>query len=208
MIYLELKTGLKDFLVFTLNDVRKLDPDFDRRRFSEWQKKEYIIKLRRGYYMFSDGQPEQEEELFVVANKLYGPSYVSLEMAFRYYNIIPEGVYSTTSVATRKTANFKTPVGNFIYHRLKPSLFFGYHLKSEGGATFKIAELEKALLDYLYLKPHIATEEDFEGMRFDPEMMKRNFNFETFAKYAASFHSDSIRRRAETLAAFLRHAQA
>src|SRR3990167_2622451 len=192
MTYLELKTGLKGFLVFTINDIRKLDPGFDRRRFSEWQKKEYIIKLRRGYYIFSDAQPNQEEELFAIASKLYGPSYVSLEMAFRYYNIIPEGVYSTTSVATRKTANFKTPVGNFIYHRLKPSLFFGYHLKSEGGATFKIAELEKALLDYLYLKPHIATADDFEEMRFDREAIKRILRMDVFIKYVEVFRNASL----------------
>jgi len=207
MTYLELKTGLKDFLVFTINDIRKLDPGFDRRRFSEWQKKEYIIKLRRGYYIFSDAQPNQEEELFAIASKLYGPSYVSLEMAFRYYNIIPEGVYSITSVATRKTAEFKTPVGNFTYHLIKPSLFFGYSLKSELGTTFKIAELEKAFLDYLYLKPHISKREDFEEMRFDPEMIARNFNFETFTKYVALFRNGSVKRRAETLATFLRHAQ-
>ncbi len=77
-----------------------------------------------------------------------------------------------------------------------------------GGSTFKIAELEKALLDYLYLKPHIATADDFEEMRFDPEMIAKHFNQEIFIKYAGLFHGASLMRRAETLATFLRHAQA
>ena len=39
MQYLQLKENLKNFTIFTLNDIKKIDPDFGRSRLNEWQKK-------------------------------------------------------------------------------------------------------------------------------------------------------------------------
>jgi len=88
MQYNELRVQLKDFLVFNLSDIRKIEPRFYRRRLNEWQAKGYIKKLRRGHYMFGD-VPLNEEALYAVANRLYGPSYVSFEMALAHYGLIP-----------------------------------------------------------------------------------------------------------------------
>ncbi len=76
--------------------------------------------------MFTD-TPLNEETLFLIANKLYAPSYVSFEMALSYYGLIPEGVYAITSATSKKTATFQTPIGKFSYRTLKPQLFFGYN---------------------------------------------------------------------------------
>ena len=114
--------------VFSLSDIRKVDPEFYRPRLNEWQAKGYIKKLRRGYYMFAD-LALNEQALFFIANRLYVPSYVSFEMALSYYGLIPEGVYLVTSVSTKKTSTFKTPIAQFLYKTMKPSLFFGYQLE-------------------------------------------------------------------------------
>jgi hypothetical protein len=39
MIFLAFKEKFKDFVVFTLNDIRKIDTGFDLRRLNEWQEK-------------------------------------------------------------------------------------------------------------------------------------------------------------------------
>jgi len=101
MQFLELKKNLKDFMIFSKRDIEKMDQSFHNQRLSEWQKKGYIKMIRRGYYIFSDLEIN-ESILFLIANKIYSPSYVSLEMAFSYYNLIPESVYSVTSVTTEK----------------------------------------------------------------------------------------------------------
>ena len=111
MQYIDLKTELKDFIVFSINGIEKIDPSFHNQRLSEWQKKGYIKKIRQGYYVFSDLQID-EKTLFLIANKIYAPSYVSLEMSLSWHNLIPEAVYGITCVTSRKTANFQTPVGN------------------------------------------------------------------------------------------------
>jgi len=81
MKYLELKSELRDFTIFSLNEIRNIEPGFHRRRLNEWQDKGYIKKVVRGYYIFSDLKLS-EETLFKIANRIYLPSYISLESAF------------------------------------------------------------------------------------------------------------------------------
>jgi len=76
MQYFELKEQLKNFAVFTLSDIRKIEAKFYRARLNDWQTKGHIKKLRRGYYMFAD-LALSEKTMFLIANRLYAPSYVS-----------------------------------------------------------------------------------------------------------------------------------
>ena len=198
MQYFELKQRLKDFTVFSLADIRKVEPSFYRSRLSEWQKKGYIKKLRRGYYIFSD-LTLSEETLFLIANRLYAPSYVSLEMALSYYGLIPEGVYSVTSVGSKKTANFKTPIAEFSYRRIKSALLFGYKLEKKNGQGYKIADMEKALLDYLYLNPNIINEADFHEWRFNSDDFLAKADIKKLREYAEAFKNKRFSARLEQL---------
>jgi predicted transcriptional regulator of viral defense system len=105
MQYLEFQNVLKDFTVFSLADIRQVEPGFHRRRLNEWQEKGYIKKVVKGHYVFS-GQELDERGLFEIANRIYAPSYVSFEMALSYYGLIPESVFAITSASTRKTSRF------------------------------------------------------------------------------------------------------
>ena len=113
-------------------------------------KKNYIKKIRQGFYIFSDLEIN-EPTLFIIANHLYQPSYLSLEMALALYGLIPEAVYGVTSVTSLKTKSFKTAISNFIYQHIKPELLFGYELREYGGQNYQIAEIEKAVLDFFTL---------------------------------------------------------
>ena len=64
--------------------------------------------------------------LWFTANRIYQPAYLSLETAFSYHGLIPEGVYTLTSVSPRKTQEYHTPLGTFRYRHLLPRLYFGY----------------------------------------------------------------------------------
>lgn len=203
MLYNRLKEQLKNFIVFSLNDIRKIEPKFYRRRLNEWQDKGYIKKLRSGYYMFA-GVKLNEEALFLVANRLYSPSYISFEMAFSYYGLIPESVYGITSATTRKTSSFKTPLGEFSYRRIKPSLMFGYRLVDYQGQNFKIAEIEKALLDYFYLNPHFEKEADFYELRFNSEEFLAKADMVKLDRYLEVFNNLSLRRRVKNFLTFIK----
>ena len=198
MQYITLRAKLKNLIIFTLNDIRKVAPNFYRARLNEWQNKNYIKKIRRGYYIFSDLSLD-ENVLSLIANKLYSPSYISFETALSHYGLIPEGVYSVTSASTIKTKSFKTPIGNFIYRKIKPALFFGYSLEKQNGQVYKIAEMEKAVLDYLYLNPKIANEADFYEWRFNSEEFLLHADMLKLQHYAEAFKNKNLLARLKNL---------
>ncbi|MDO8668380.1 MAG: hypothetical protein Q7K35_04815 [bacterium] len=205
MQYIELKEQLKNFEIFNLNDLRKIEGDFDLRRLNEWQKKNYIKKIRQGFYIFSDLEIN-EQTLFIIANRLHEPSYISLEMALSLYGLIPEAVYGITSVTSQKTKALKTPIGDFIYRHARPELLFGYELREHGGHHYRLAEIEKAVLDYLYFNSKIEDEESFKGIRFNAAEFKARANLEKFNKYLAAFNSQALMKRAKKFLTYINHA--
>ena len=196
MNFVQFKNSLRDFPVFSIADIRVAHGGFDRRRLSEWQKKGYIKKIIKGYYLFSDLDID-ESTLLAIANKIYKPSYISFETAMSYYRLIPESVYMITSASTRRTSLFDTPMARFSYRTIKPSLFFGYSLLTGG---IKMAFVEKAILDYLYLNPAVRTADDFASLRINREELLRRVNMERLTGYGQRFHH---KRLSKTMNHFL-----
>lgn len=205
MQFFDLKSKLNGFLVFSIKDIEKVDSLFHKQRLSEWQERGYIKKVRQGFYIFSDLRIN-EQVLFLVANNIYSPSYISLEMAFSLYNLIPEGVYAITSVTSQKTNKFNTEIGNFSYKHIKPELMFGYELREYGNHRYLVAEIEKAILDYLYLNPDIKDAKDFDGLRFNVPEFKMRADMGKFRKYLEAFHSNALSARANKFIAYIEHA--
>jgi len=205
MKFLELKSELRDFKIFSLNEIKNIEPGFHRRRLSEWQDKGYIRKVIRGYYFFSDCQLS-EEILFKIANRIYSPSYVSLESALSYYHLIPESVYGITSISTRKTYHFRTSIGEFIYRTLKPPLFFGYDLIKFQEKYFKMASIEKALLDYFYLHSDIKTEQDFDSLRIDKEMFFEKVDEGKLQNFLEKFNQKKLTGRINHFWSYIKNA--
>ncbi len=202
MLYLDLKTQLKDFLVFSIKDIEKVDSSFHKQRLSEWQKKTYVKKVRQGFYIFSD-LVMNEQTLFIIANRIYEPSYVSLEMALSIYGLIPEAVYVITSVTSQRTKNLKTPIGDFMYRHTDPALLFGYQLREYDGHYYQIAEIEKAVLDYFYFNAKINDEESFKGMRFNVSEFKEKVNMEKFNTYLKAFDNQALTKRINKFLRFI-----
>jgi len=204
MRYIEFNKCMRSFTIFSLNDIKKIDKNFHRRRLNEWQKKGYIKKVIRGYYIFSD-LALNENILFEIANRIYNPSYISLEMAFSYYHLIPESVYGITSVSTRRTYRFRTSVGEFIYRKIKPNLFFGYNLVNYEDKRFKIASTEKAILDYFYINPNTKTEIDFASLRMNKDSFLRQINEKKLYKFLKEFGQKTLTRRVDSFLEFMKN---
>ena len=202
MQYIEIKDNLKDFVVFSANDILKVDSDFHKQRLSEWQKKGYIKKVAKGFYIFSDAEIN-ESVLFTIANKIFDPSYVSLEMALSYYELIPESVYGVTSVTSRKTYQFASLIGRFSYHRIKPELMFGYELVNYQNHNFKMAEIEKAILDYFHINSKIQTEGEFEELRINKNIFREKVDIEKLKKYLVQFGSKALEKRVNRFIEYL-----
>lgn len=193
MNYLGFEKVLKTFPVFSVKDIQKRFPGFDSRRLVEWQQKGYLLKVKRGYYCFSE-RTRGEHFVYFAANKIYSPSYISFESALAHYNLIPEGVFTATSATTKNTANYSSPLGDFSYRHLKSALFFGYKLLKEKDFTIKIAEPEKVILDYFYINK-INSFEEIEAMRLNNIIAKEIISFDILRTYQKVFNSKILDNR-------------
>lgn len=202
MHYLDLKGQLKDFTIFSLSDIRELDRNFHRRRLNEWQDKGYILKVIKGYYVFSD-LTINENVLFEIANRIYSPSYISFETAFSHYGLIPESVYGVTSASSRRTYAFKTKIAEFNYKTISPRLFFGYDIVRYDNKSFKIATPEKELLDYFYINSSIKTDNDYASLRVNKEALFRIINKARLTNYLGKFKQKALAGRIKGFLEFL-----
>ena len=70
-----------------------------------------IIRVRKGLYVFGPDYRRGPWSREVLANLIYGPSYISLDYALAYYALIPERVEEVTSVTLSRSRRFDTPLG-------------------------------------------------------------------------------------------------
>ena len=193
------RTTFQAYPVISRVEIEKVYPDFDPKNLVNWQKKQYLQKIRNSWYRLKEA-PLDSDTLFFISNQIYQPSYISLETAMSHYGFIPEGVFKVTAVSTLKTNNFQTVIGNFGYQNIKPSLYFGYLMVPFGNFYFKIAAPEKTILDFLYLHPEMVDESHFYEMRLNVREINRVLNRDTFNLYCQAFNSKSLSQR---VAAFL-----
>lgn len=202
MRFLDFKSKFKEFPVFSIKQVRAIEPDFNSSRLTEWQEKGYIKKIIKGYYLFLDHKVT-ESTCYHIANQIYQPSYISLETAFYHYALIPETVYGFTSISSRKTEEYITEWGHFYYQKIKNNLFWGYKLEKIAGQQFLMAEPEKAILDFFYLKTHLRSEEQIRGLRFDEEVFCEIVDLAKLMSYLEEFKNKNLSRRITILLGLL-----
>ncbi len=111
-----------------------------------------LLHVRRGLYCLTSklgypGKPHPYE----LAQHIYGPSYISLESALSFHQLIPEAVYAITSVAIKRVKEFSTPLGLFSYARLPANGFYtGVTLLKANNYQYFMATPWKAICDYVY----------------------------------------------------------
>jgi len=140
-----------------------------------------FLKLRNNLYLVKDARVSEA----FAANKIYEPSYISLQTALSHYHIIPETVYATTSITTRTSREFNTPKGIFIYQRIKKQAFTGYSLKLIDNDKVLLAEPEKALADYLYFV-------DLKQVSLNDRLELRNIKKSTLIEFVKLFGRPSM----------------
>lgn len=122
---------------------------------SYWLKKGKLLSLKRGLYLIKDryqSEPNKDLYLEYLSNQLLQPSYLSLEYVMAKYQLLSEPVNAFTSITTATTRTIKNKLAFFRYYSIAPKLFIGYKVKYFYGAPILVAEKEKAIFDFLYLR--------------------------------------------------------
>jgi hypothetical protein len=108
-----------------------------------------IVRVKKGLYILGESLRRRPFCRELLANLIYGPSYVSLEYALHYHGLTPERVETVTSVTSGRSRTFDTPVGTFSYRMISMEAFRSGmdRVELDDGRSFLIAIPEKALAD-------------------------------------------------------------
>lgn len=120
-----------------------------RDKISDMIRKGVILRVKKGLYIFGENYRRHPYSKELLANLIYGPSYISMEFALQFYGMIPERVEAVTSVTTGRSKRFMTPLGLFVYRSIPLSLFrLGMtRIELDANTAFLMATPEKALCD-------------------------------------------------------------
>ncbi|MCF6311080.1 MAG: hypothetical protein L3J39_01390 [Verrucomicrobiales bacterium] len=169
-----------------------------------------IIRIKKGLYVTKSPHGENAAiDPFVLSGLIYGPSYVSLETALAYHQLIPERVDEITCITSKRKKRFHTPLGRFTYAPINEASFpIGIKIESGRGGSWYLAEPEKALCDRIAQVKHLHALRDVppllrDNLRIAPERLEqlrlpliieiashyRQKNVSTFANWFAKHHS-------------------
>ncbi len=213
MDYNTFKKNFRKLPIIQTRDIlalKKKDRQIVFNQLGRWQAKGLIVKLKRGVYMLSEDERKVNPDKPFIANQLYAPSYVSLEYALSYYDLIPEAVFEITSVTTKKTISFKNFLGKFSYRHIKPAAFRGFKIfKDVSGGSYFLADPEKAIVDFIYFNLHRFDEKDKdifeESYRFQNlDILK----FKRLKQMAGFFENTKLRKVIDAFCAFAREQRA
>ena len=135
-----------------------------------------IVRVKKGLYILGEKYRTEPVQRELLANLIYGPSYVSREYALSYYGFIPERVEMITSMTPKRNKLFYTPVGTFSYDYLRVQYYtvgVDWH-PLDDKRHYLMACPEKALTDTVARYRNIKTVKDMtehllENLRIETE---------------------------------------
>lgn len=134
----------KQVLLELLNEYKR---PFDK--INELIKQGILVLVKNGLYIPGPASLVSGPEPFLLANHIWGPSYVSLESAMSYWGLIPERVYEISSVTTMLSKTYNTPTGRYSYIHM-PSPYYAMGIqqrKLSDRQHILIASPEKSVCD-------------------------------------------------------------
>jgi hypothetical protein len=144
-------------------------------------RKQEIVRIKKGLYILGESYRKRPFSRELLANLIYGPSYISLEYALSYHGLIPERVETITSTTCGGSRSFTTPIGLFTYW----SVHGGYYsagvdlVSNAADVSFLMATPEKALADKILRDRglNIISKKDLtaylqDDLRIDEEALK------------------------------------
>lgn len=167
-----------------------------------------LLRLRRGLYAVAPVVRREALSLEVLANRIYGPSYLSMEYALSWHSMIPERVNELTSLCLGRSRIFSTDVGTFSYVSVTQRAYAeGYDLFDlPDGRHFLMAVREKALVDIVANRRNVSltTEREMEARLLEDLRMDAGMLLDLDIRRIEHFAVLYGTRKTELLVKFLR----
>jgi predicted transcriptional regulator of viral defense system len=163
-----------------------------RNKIMKLEQTEKIIRLKRGLYVVSPKVSRKTLSTELIANHLYSPSYISMHTALRYYDLIPEAVYTMQSMTIKASRIFENNLGRFEYlHISRESFSVGVRQEITNEGVFIIATPEKALCDLVANSPSLCLRYQKETMEYLEEDLR--FDMDAFKEMNPQIFRDYIK---------------
>lgn len=114
----------------------------------------WLVPLKKGLYYITSLSSHGFANIspLLIANILRPESYISFEAALSYHNLFNQMIKTYISVTPHRPRSYTFQDLNYKYVKIKKSFYFGFKEIEIHGHRSKIAELEKAFLDFLYYR--------------------------------------------------------
>jgi predicted transcriptional regulator of viral defense system len=197
MKYLDFVNAFKDFSSITTQDIKNAFEEVNYAQLTNWRKKGLLLHAKRGIFVL----PNATLDSHILANEL-NYSYISLEYALSYYQIIPDIAQTITSISKNRNEKIQNEFGSFVYQKIAKDLFVGYALvqSEKENRNFRLASPEKALFDLVYLRQDLQNGNDFDSLRLN---LPRGFRIVEIKKFASLVRANKMKKRLNNLIEYL-----
>jgi len=162
-----------------------------------------LVRVRKGLYVPAARFLRHPVDVFSLASRIYGPSYVSLESALALHGLIPEQVAVTTSGCFARSRTFVTPLGSFEFRHTPCRTLVGVsRVAVDEQTAYLLATPLRALVDLAHDRLGLDMGLEFlvHSLRVDEQELRTRMH----RKDLASLLEELPRGRARTFALRLR----
>jgi predicted transcriptional regulator of viral defense system len=190
--------------VFSRQEAELAFPKFDSRRLFEWKQKGYLIKLTNKWYVFSN-VAKTDGLNYLISNSICQPSYISLETALCFYQLILDkapadsfGENSIQAITKHKTVIYHNDRGTYSYRKIKPEFYFGFDTVEIDGKPIQMANPEKALIDYMYFNANLNSLSKLTSINWNIQILAQ-LNWKKLSSIQLMIGSKALDRRMDLL---------
>jgi predicted transcriptional regulator of viral defense system len=154
----------------------------------------WFIRIKQGLYLLNESlslRYQSDISLLAICSILNKHAYISLAHALNYFNMFDQLSYTMVAFNTQQSKKYEWQQVVFKFVKIKPSMYYGFIEKTIDQQQVKIAESEKALIDYLYIDQSFSTASlVFEKL----SQHQQSLDMEKIQEYAAR-SSETIKRK-------------
>ena len=125
-----------------------------KQQISSLSSRGWLIRIKRGFYAVANLESHNFSNIspLIISRVLVSDSYVSFEFAMNYHGFFDQLPKTVSAVTTTRTKTFHFQGLDYRYAKAKPGIMMGFEEITIEGQSGRVAELEKALLDFLHFR--------------------------------------------------------
>ena len=114
----------------------------------------WLVRVKKGYFAIANLESHSFSNIspLAIAQVLVPNSYVSFEFALNHHGFFDQLPSTVTAVTDTRAKTFQFQGFDYRYVKAKPEMMQGFKEITIEGQRARVAELEKALLDFLHFR--------------------------------------------------------